>query len=164
MFGTSNTASVPAEGFPAVWARLNSPASAMRGQSQRINGKDRAGERGWRELWRALFDACGWERWGQQIWWWTRPLFPYPPSAAAPGTCVLSQHSPRVQHLHCQSQPWGNEHFSAPPISCSLQIPPTRRAKQENSAEAKLGKGTATEANKGHSVIKCCRTQIIKNV
>lgn len=62
MFGTSNTASVPAEGFPAVWARLNSPASAMRGQSQRINGKDRAGERGWRELWRALFDACGWER------------------------------------------------------------------------------------------------------
>lgn len=27
------------------------------------------------------------------------PLFLYPPLAAAPGTCVLSQQSPRVHHL-----------------------------------------------------------------
>lgn len=131
MFGTSSTASVPAEAFPAVWARLNSLTSVMRGQSQRVNGRDRAGERGWTVLWRAWCDACGWERLGQQTWCWTRPLFPYLPLAAAPGTYVQE-----CDTWNCQSQPWGNEHFSSPTNSllhASQQIRPSKRILQRQS-------------------------------
>lgn len=130
MLGTSNKASVPAEGFPAVWARLNSPASVLRGQSQRMSGRDRAGERGWRELWRWWFEACGWERWGQQTWCWTTLALPSPgssswhvcsesaePKSASPGTSKVNHRAINI--------------FPAPPISCLTWLPPFHQRSQQ---------------------------------